>query len=198
MAYTKVHTEGIVIKAHDVGEADRLFGIFTRDLGLVYARARGVRNLRSLQRPALQPLSLVDISFVRSKAGWRITNVASARSFFTETADDKAKRRFITRILTLLRRLVTGEETNRELFATVRVSFDFLLRETLSADELQTLEVLTVLRMFSFLGYLKQKDEWADLLKDTATLSRELLAGLKPHRRHAVAEINKALHETQL
>jgi len=198
MAYTKVHTPGIVLAAHNVGEADRLFSIFTRDLGLLYARGRGVRNLSSLQRYALQPLSVVDLSVVRSRGGWRVTNVSSRDSLFALCGDDRARRLFVTRILALLKRLVTGEEMNEDLFAVISNALTFLFTETLSADELQTLEAVTVLRTLHFLGYLKQTKFFPETLLDTKEFSKQLLLDMKGKRREAIVEINRALHESQL
>lgn len=196
--YTKLHTEGIVLKVRNVGEADRMYGIFTKDLGMVYARGRGVRNVKSLQRFALQPMSLIDVSFVRSKQGWRVTNVAPKASLFSKCGGSMAKRVFVTRVCVLLKRLVLGEDTASELFSSIRASFDYVFAHDMSVDELKTLEVLTALRALHFLGYLKEEEEWGILLQSTTTITPELIAETKKVRPHAVREINKSLKETQL
>lgn len=198
MSYTKVHTPGIVLSAHNVGEADRLFGVFTRELGLLYAHGRGVRNLSSLQRYALQPLSVVDLSVVRSRGGWRITNVTPCDSLLALCGDERGRRQFVVRILSLLKRLVTGEEMNTDLFAVVSRAFEFLFTETLSADELQSLETVTVLRTLYLLGYLKKTTTFPDTLIVSTDFSKQVLVEMRGKQREAIAEINRALHESQL
>ena len=48
-------------------EADRVYNILTRDLGLVRAHAIGVRREESKLRGALEPYSLSSVSLVRGK-----------------------------------------------------------------------------------------------------------------------------------
>ena len=40
--YHKYHTEAIVLEGRESGEADKVFALYTRDFGLVYARATSV------------------------------------------------------------------------------------------------------------------------------------------------------------
>lgn len=196
--YTKLHTEGIVLRARNVGEADRVFTIFTRDLGMVYAKGRGVRNLKSLQRYALQPMSLIDVSFVRSKQGWRVTNVAAKSSLFVLCGGNIGKRVFITRVCMLLKRLVVGEEPHVELFVSIRSAFDYVFEHDMSIDDLKTIEVLTALRVLHMLGYLKEGGVWDAFLLDTTKITPTLVSEVKKVRRQAVTEVNRALKETQL
>lgn len=196
--YTKLHTEGIILRARNVGESDRLFSIFTKDLGMVSARARGVRNLKSRQRQALQQMALIDVSFVRSKIGWRVTNVAAKGSLFSLCGKDIGKRVFVTRVCMLVRRLVVGEEANLELYTTIRSAFDFVFEHATSVDDLKTLEVLTALRVLHLLGYLKEGGVWDAFLLDTTKITPTLIGEVKKIRRQAVAEVNRALKETQL
>jgi len=47
-------TQGIVLRARDLGEQDRLVSLYTRDLGRIQAVARGARRLRSRFGAALE------------------------------------------------------------------------------------------------------------------------------------------------
>ncbi|HBC59309.1 TPA: DNA repair protein RecO, partial [Candidatus Azambacteria bacterium] len=40
-------TLGVVIKKHDIGEADRFLTIFTRDFGKIETTARGIRKIEA-------------------------------------------------------------------------------------------------------------------------------------------------------
>src|SRR5665213_2708544 len=70
--YQKYHTEALVLGSRESGEADKVFALFTRDFGLVRARASSVRSESSKMRYALQKYSRASISLVRGKRGWRI------------------------------------------------------------------------------------------------------------------------------
>jgi len=48
------HTEGIILESRNFGEGGKYYSIFTRDLGMVYASAQGVRKMSSKLRFILQ------------------------------------------------------------------------------------------------------------------------------------------------
>lgn len=66
--------EAIVLKAYDVGEADRFLMIFTRERGRLAVRARGVRKPRSRMGGSLLPLQHVSISLTEGSAGFLVTS----------------------------------------------------------------------------------------------------------------------------
>jgi len=80
VSYHIYTTRGIVLSERPVREADRIYTIITRDLGLVQATALGVRKEASKLRGALEPFVLSKISLVRGKEHWRITSAECIRS----------------------------------------------------------------------------------------------------------------------
>lgn len=54
-------TEGVVLRTHKLGEADRIITLLTRDRGKVRAVAKGVRRTRSKFGARLEPFSHVDL-----------------------------------------------------------------------------------------------------------------------------------------
>ena len=52
--YEKYQTEALVLGNREMGEADRVIALFTRDFGLVRARASSIRTERSKMRYAIQ------------------------------------------------------------------------------------------------------------------------------------------------
>jgi DNA repair protein RecO (recombination protein O) len=55
-------TEGIVLKRKNIGEADRLLTIFTKDNGKITVKATGVRKITSRRASHIEPLNHVVIS----------------------------------------------------------------------------------------------------------------------------------------
>src|SRR3989344_669357 len=111
--YQKSHTEALVLGNREMSEADRVVALFTRDFGLVRARASSIRKERSKMRYALQDYSCANVSLVKGKRGWRLAGAAALKS---ATGDRKYISTF-ARIAELTMRLLHREEKNQYLFA---------------------------------------------------------------------------------
>ena len=75
--YQKYNTEALILGSWESGESDRVFALFTRDFGLVRARATAVRAERSKMRYALQSYAHANVSLVRGKRGWRLAGATA-------------------------------------------------------------------------------------------------------------------------
>ena len=128
--YQKYQTEALVLESRESGESDRAYALFTRDFGLVRARARAVRSEKSKMRYALQNLSRSHVSLVRGKRGWRL---AGATAIKNAHGDPRGVSAF-ARIAELTARLVQGEDTNEYLFAALAEGHDALMSEKRLAE----------------------------------------------------------------
>src|SRR5690348_10499607 len=106
--YQKYRTEAIVLASLDRGEADKVFALYTRDFGLVWARASGVRREKSKMRYALQQYASTSVGLVRGKRGWRVAGAYEARHMSGWASGTGT----FARIAQLILRLVRGEEQN--------------------------------------------------------------------------------------
>lgn len=162
MAYQTYTTDALVIGSEDRLTADRVISLFTREAGLVRARAVSVRRERSKLRYGLQDFSLVRTSLVRGKQGWRVTGAECAVNLYFST-DDRHVRGAQLRILRLVRRLVRGEETHAALYD---VLIDGLAALSARAqEEIVHAERVLTLRLLSMLGYVAPKDIYQQILK---------------------------------
>jgi DNA repair protein RecO (recombination protein O) len=75
------HSEGIVLRRRNFGEADRVIIIFTKDFGKVSLLAKGVRKLTSRKRGHLEVFSRVKFSAHKGKALDIVTEVQTLDSF---------------------------------------------------------------------------------------------------------------------
>jgi len=195
--YTKHHTEGIVLRSFDSGESDRGYYIFTRNLGLVFARAQSVRELKSKMRFSLQELSHGNFSLVRARGTWKITNSSSVSNIYYLLANNPKKLAMFSRVFVIVRRLVRGEEKNENLYNIFSNTFLFLKRHSLSDDDIKNLETLIVLRTLNELGYLGGTKQF-DYLLSSPYISDVSLGEVKRLRPRAVLEINRAFEEIQM
>ncbi len=148
MSYHIYTTRGLILSERPLREADRVYSILTRDLGLIRATALGVRKESSKLRGLLEPITLASVSLVRGKEYWRITSV--------ELIERVVAKPEILRPLALLDKLVQGEAHHAELFDAVQIGLK------------QGSEEQFVAQMLFHLGYLKETDlklEKKDLIK---------------------------------
>lgn len=197
MTHIRYQTEGIILECLDTRESDKYIHIFTEEFGLIRAVARSVRKETSKLRYSLQLLSRVNLSLVKGRDVWRIVGAEEIDSFYTLCTNCEEKKTTLLKITLLLKRLVQGEEANKDLYDSVISGFLFVGKADLSKEELQSVEYLTVLRILYSLGYVSGKDSLKQYL-DTASLDRILLEGMESHKKGILSVINKSLKETQL
>jgi recombinational DNA repair protein (RecF pathway) len=180
------HTEAFILKGLPHGEDSKTLVLYTRELGLVYARAHGVRKLSSKLRYVLQDYARVQVDVVRGKEIWRLTTAAPGAML----SFDPANEAIVARVCQLVARLC-GQEANEEVF-TALVRLYELTSRPLTRDDAKTVELLSVARILIALGYLSR-----DLLRasDDATLSLFSDVGYQ-HR--LVRDINMALASSHL
>ena len=195
MSYHVYHTEALILGSLPSGEGDRLIFCYTRELGLVMANARSIRESRSRLRYILQTFAHAEIDLIRGKYGWKLISARPLRSF-AHIWEHKEKRQILAQSTTLLRRLVQGEERHAELFDDLLSGLGFL-HEVETETELRSLELLFAVRMLSGLGYWGTEEEFASLVCDEGWCrsSLELLTASRPA---VLSSVNQALKETQL
>ena len=188
--YHKYHTEAVVVGSREHGESDRIFALFTREFGLVRARAGAVRSEKSKMRYALQSGSHIDISLIRGKRGWR----AAGALVNAETLSVPGTATFM-RISQLVLRFVLGEEKNEYLFETLLSARTALTSTT--REEASAVELVCVARVLYSLGYLSAGALSTALFAHTA-LTVEHLKEVEEKRSEILSHINNALSESQL
>ena len=190
--YQKYQTDALVLRSYERGEADRVFALFTREFGFVWARASAVRRESSRMRYALQLGSRTTISLVRGNRGWR---AAGATAVSKIDAENTSALSTFTRIAQLLERLSAGEEVNMYLFDSLAEAHNTLVREPKEVHSI--IELISVARMLYALGYLSIEALGTALFAETAYTSTHL-AEAESERQKLLSSVNKALSETQL
>ncbi len=196
MAYQTYTTEALVVGSYDHLSADRVILLFTREAGLIHARAISVRREQSKLRYSLQYFSHVRISLVRGKQGWRIIGAEQVNNLYF-AASDRRVRGALLRVLKLVRRLVHGEETHVALYNTL---IDGLLVLSHCRDaEIARSERILTLRILAVLGYIAPREAYQQML-----MAPSLSAALSvqedtiPEERAVQAAITAALEVSQL
>lgn len=192
MAYQVYTTDAIVCGSWERGEHDRSLLLFTRDVGMVIARAAGARGVRSKLRYALQDFSQVRVSLVRGKQSWRITGVEPNGNLYF-VAKSRDGRAAMLRGVRLLRRLIHGEEIHAELFSVANDGLSYLI--TLESKD-ENAETLFALRVLYQLGYIASDDAYRFAV-DARTLE-EAVTQLGEHAEAMSRQVEGALLVSQL
>ena len=192
MSHTIYTTDGFILKSANFGEANKYFFIFTKDFGLIKATAQGIRHLKSKLRYSLEDFSLGQVSVVRGRELWRITSVEKKLGL-----KQKEKLILLSRIFSLLLRLLHGEERNDFLFDSLREGMIFLEKNELTEENLSNIECILALRILSALGYIGKLGDF-DQFINSPYFTPELVTNMASLKTRAIMEINKSLKETHL
>lgn len=197
MAHHTYRTEAFILGSAEAGEANRSLSLFTRELGFVFAHATSIRHLRSKLRAHTQEYTLAHIGLVRGKNMWRLVNAIEVCNGAHALRGQPDALGALSRVFTLSRRLLHGEERNEYLFAALREMLSFLCSNTREKQDITRAEYVTVLRALFSLGYLEEKASFAPFLTEPL-FTPALLTAMGGEERHAIAAINTSLKATQL
>lgn len=187
------HTEGIILGSNNFGETGKYYAIFTRDLGMIYASAQGVRKMSSKLRFVLQDFAYLKIDLVKGKDFWRVTNASKTNKL--ENLSKLEIFEVFINISKLLKRLLAGEDPNKDLFVDL-INGLSVLEKSKTKDELRNIEAVIVLRILNNLGYIGGNEVLQDFIK--SPFEEDIIFKVSESRVKILHQINKALKETHL
>jgi recombinational DNA repair protein (RecF pathway) len=171
-----------------------LFFILTADLGLIITSAQAVRSHRSKLNSALQEFSLVTLSCVKGKNGWKVTNAISKENFFFGAPLPIQK--LVSQIASVLVRMMPGEQKHREIFSVTLAGFSAL--KNVDEKNLGSFEILMMLRILFHLGYIDKNSQTENFLQPDTDWNEKILNEVSSDKLGLIKLINKGLEESQL
>jgi len=79
--------DGIILKRKNVGEADRILTVFTKQFGKLSIKAAGVRKIASRRASHIELLNLVQMGLYKGQGMHVLTEAVSTESFSSIKAD---------------------------------------------------------------------------------------------------------------
>lgn len=110
--------QGIILKRKNVGEADRLLTVFTREQGKIQIKAKGVRKIASKRASHIEPLNKTSLTIYKG-VGTAVLTEASALDHFTDIKTNLEKVGFAYHICELVDGLCPENQENEAIFALV-------------------------------------------------------------------------------
>lgn len=193
MSHTTYTTPAYVLSVRNIGEANRLFTLLTRDLGTLSATAQSIRLEKSKLRFSLQRFSFAEVSLVRGKGGWRITNAYSHTNIFLN--ESSLHQRIVVDSTELLRRLIVGETPDENLFSIV--SDGYMTLSSLNPEQIPAFELVLVSKILARLGYGGESGILEEFERESVS-SESLRVLAQKKRPLIVKEINAALSSSGL
>ena len=189
----KLHTtSAFVLQKYPSGESSFTYKLLTRELGLVYAHAQGVRELKSRNRYALKTGQLSIVTLVKGREVWRITGAQCIEG----DNDVALNKGFKRRILSLVGKLVALEDVSERLYDIIESGMLFVSEDS---DENEIVEALTLFRLMDELGFVARPISENIIKKflDDTKITKKILDTAKGHKRTLVARVNIALEEAK-
>ena len=168
-----------------LGEANALITILTSDVGLVRARAQGIRRSGAKLAAALGTFAESEMILVRGRDGWRIAGAVLKENWFYRMKTESIRAR-AARVTHLLLRLIVGETNDQKTFSLIIGFFNALaiLREEIH----ESVETLAVIRLLTMLGF-----DDRDIPGEVGSFTEPILDEVKRGRASYIARINRGI-----
>ncbi len=142
------HTEGIVLKRRDFGEADRILTIYTLHLGKVHAVAKGVRRIASRKSGHLELFTHSRLMLAEGRNLYVLTQADTLHAY-SAIREGLIRTTYAYHIAELVDRFVQEGAESAEAFALLRDCLQALGE----AEDPALLARFFELRLLSLLGY---------------------------------------------
>lgn len=120
-------TDAIVLNRTLMGDSSLLVTLYTRNLGKLKVVARGARKPKSKLGSALQPFTVVSVTFRRKEHhDLQTLNQADILTVFRRLSEDLTRMAYAGAVTELVNRLVIGEEPSEDLFTLICLTLQAL------------------------------------------------------------------------
>lgn len=146
-------TRGIILKAKDFGEADKLLTIYSEDRGKIKAIAKGLKRIKSKFGGRLEPLSFVQLMF---STGRNLDIVTGAETIFSfpEIRNNYKRLTCGLGMLEFMEKITALQVKEAKLFYLLLSALELLGKETFNFSLLLTAFDLKLIALSGYLPHL--------------------------------------------
>lgn len=161
---------GIILGKYNVGEADRIYSIYTLEKGKIKALAKGARKSQARLAGNLENFSLVDLAIAKGKGTGKITGSIVENNFRNLRSSLEALQN-VFEAVKILDKMTSLEEKDAEVFNLLKEYLETIDEAILQKEERITLVTQGfILKLLDNLGY---KIEVGHCVKCSAALPKE-------------------------
>ena len=186
--HNRYESECFVFKSYSDKESSRTYILFSKELGLIYAKAQGIELPASKLRASLEAPAKSKVSLVRGKEIWRIVGAEKVDSLWHSLRNNREALMLMSRLFSLTKRMLPKEERHEEIYSIMEDCLEALSRKN-EVDDYEVIELLGVSRILHHLGYFILKREYESFF-GSSLISLKTEQVLKS-RRQLVFDINQ-------
>lgn len=149
-----IETESLILKSYPLAEADKIVVFLTRSHGLVRGVAKGAKRLKSRFGGALEPFSIVDLTFFQKEERElvSISQVELKKSFFEQASSPVYLQKFAY-LAELLNEFNPPHEPNERLYRMARISLETAVEHPNNLEAVVLYFELWLLRLAGYLPF---------------------------------------------
>lgn len=193
MSHTIYHSEAFIMSSKNSGEADKVYKIFTKDLGIITAKATGIRKIESRLSYFVQDFKYIEGSFVRGRNFWRLV---SAKPIHELNSKESLATPSRIRSLQLIQKLSPEEEPLVNLFNELVSAYSFTSENHPIGENMQSVEALIAVKILYALGYWGDEQSDDDFVKSPFNI--DSIDKIKKVKKTIIKELNNSLRVTGL
>lgn len=160
---------GIILGKYNVGEADRIYTIYTLEKGKIKALAKGVRKAKARLAGNLENFSLADLAIAKGKGTGKITGSIVENNFRNLRNNLKALEN-VFEAVKILDKLTSLEEKDAELFNLLKEYLETTDKAIFEKEE--RISLITQGFILKFLDSLGYKIEVRHCVKCSGSLPK--------------------------
>lgn len=145
-------TRGLIFKKNDKGEADQIFGVYTKDFGKLSIMGRAIRKSASKLRGGADLFYLSDIEFIQGKTQKTLIDAILIDSFFN-IKQDFARFQIAHRLAEILDTMIIKEERDEQSWQLINEVFEKLDIWQAKSSKLEILSHYFYWNLSAILGY---------------------------------------------
>ena len=145
---------GIILNKFDIGETDRLYNIYTQEIGKIRVKAIGVKKPNAKLAGSLEPITYAEVFMARGKGKGNITGAIAINNFLGIKSDVSAVQK-VFYVIGIINRLITEEEKDEKIFSLLLEYLETLDKSNNLSSKAKS-DIITLGFLFKFieaLGY---------------------------------------------
>ncbi|MGB5014550.1 MAG: DNA repair protein RecO, partial [Pyrinomonadaceae bacterium] len=165
-----IETESIVLKTHNLADADKIVVLLTHDHGVVRGVAKGVKRLKSRFGSGLEPFSIVRATYFEKEAVELVSiqNIDLVESFFAAASNPDFLQKF-SYLSDLLITFSPPNDPNENLYRMVRASIKAAAEDVASYLAISVYFESWILRLAGFMPDWDHCDQCRRVIEDSET-----------------------------
>lgn len=152
-------TQGFIFEKEDRSEADRVFSVFTKDLGRLEIFAKAIRKINSKLKSGIDAFYLSEIEFIQGKNHKTLTDAILIKKF-NNILENPEKFEISAKISKDLSVFIKGQEKDENIFNLINETFEKF--KNLKIEKLEILYIYFMWNFFLELGYAPEIQKCAE------------------------------------